>query len=185
MHHDGTMEEFACIKLQKMIPFPYSLGYGKAQKSSPEASKEATMTSRLIPSILALASLALAGCTTMGASDPLSVRWTGKEAGKFFAAYGPPHGDSAGGGGATYFWKGGYASRTIPAQYETGKDGKKGKMISRARNAYLSCAVELKVDADYRISSIRAISDRPGAKEGTTYCQEFLDALQAEKPAKK
>jgi hypothetical protein len=147
------------------------------------------MTFRLIPSILALASLGLvslglASCTTIAASDPLSQRWTGKEAGTFFAAYGPPQEDSVGAGSATYSWKGGYASRTIPAQYETGKDGKKGKLISKARKAYLACAVELKVDADYRISSIRAVSDRPGLKAGTTYCQEFLDALNDAKSAK-
>ncbi|MCP8897134.1 hypothetical protein KYK29_19580 [Shinella daejeonensis] len=109
------------------------------------------MKSRI--AILAGLALAAAGCTTASvASNPLQARWNGKTAGSFFAAYGPPLSDMEGPGGTTlYKWRGGYA---------------KGR----------SCQVDLTVDGDYRIRTIRAAVDRPDPKGGPSHCEKVLDA---------
>ncbi|MDO6962935.1 hypothetical protein [Rhizobium alvei] len=129
-------------------------------------------------SIVTLAglSLLLAGCSTTGAlsTDALSKRWVGKEAGKFFAAYGPPIADTESGSSSTYNWKGGYKTRRTPAQYEG--EGKARKLVARARTDYLVCHVKLTVDSNYTITSITRITDKAGVKGGPTWCEEFLDA---------
>ena len=97
------------------------------------------MKSRI--ALLTALGLALAGCSTASissAGDPLSSRWVGQEAGKFFAAYGPPASDD---GGTTYVWRGGYKKARIDAQYSG--EGKNKKLVSRARTAYLVCQVKL------------------------------------------
>lgn len=134
------------------------------------------MTRRI--ALFALLPLALASCVSAGAGDPLSARWQGQEAGTFFAAYGPPQGDAAQGSASTYTWRGGYARRTTPAVYAKGEDGKNGKLISKARSEYLSCGVEIKVNSEYRISSIRATIDRRPEAGGPSYCEEFLGAAK-------
>ena len=122
--------------------------------------------------ILTAFGLALAGCSTVSMSnDPLSARWVGQEAGKFFAAYGPPASDD---GGTTYVWRGGYKTARIPAQY-TG-EGKDRKLVSKARTAYLVCQVRLNVGDDYRINSITAMVDRPDPDGGASWCERTLDA---------
>lgn len=114
----------------------------------------AHMKSRI--AILAGLGLALAGCTTATiASNPLQARWSGKAAGAFFAAYGPPLSDTAGAGGTTlYKWRGGFV---------------KGK----------SCTVELTVNDGYKINNIRAIGDRVDPKGGPSHCEKVLDAADA------
>ncbi len=111
------------------------------------------MKSRI--AILAGITLAVAGCTTTSvASNPLQARWNGKTAGSFFAAYGPPLSDIDGAGGTTlYNWRGGFA---------------KGR----------SCQVELTVDSDYRIRTIRAVNDSPDPKGGPSHCEKVLDAAR-------
>lgn len=102
--------------------------------------------------VLSGLALALAGCTTAAPSNPLQVRWNGKPADTFFAAYGPPVSDTPGIGGKTaYMWRGGFV---------------RGK----------SCTVELTVDKNYEIVSIRAVSDRVDPKGGPTHCEKTLDA---------
>jgi len=102
--------------------------------------------------ILAISAAFLSACTTASVpTNPLQARWNGKEAGVFFAAYGPPVSDTESGAGAIYIWRGGF---------------------SRGR----SCSVELKVNGDYRITSIRALSDRPDPKGGPSHCEKVLDA---------
>lgn len=103
--------------------------------------------------LLAVSAAALSACTTAGVpSNPLEKRWNGKSAGTFFATYGPPISDTAGAGGSsTYIWRGGFS---------------RGK----------SCRVEMKVDKDYRISRIRAVSDRIDPKGGPSHCEQTLDA---------
>ena len=128
--------------------------------------------------VLALLPLALVSCTTTGGNDPLSQRWNGVEAGKFFSKYGPPQEDSSVGGKSSYTWRGGYARRTIPAVYEKDEDGKNGKLISRARSQNLSCGVEIQVDGSYRITSIRATVDNRLEGDGSSYCEQFLDAAK-------
>ena len=122
--------------------------------------------------------LALAGCSTTASlsTDPLSSRWVGTEAGKFFAAYGPPAADEGGGSSTTYLWRGGYKTRTVPAQYSG--SGKGRKLVSRARTEYLSCKVRLTVNASYSITAITPINDRPGLNGGPSWCAEFLDAAK-------
>ncbi len=102
--------------------------------------------------ILAVLAVALSACTTATfPSNPLQARWNGKGADVFFAAYGPPVSDAAGSGGATlYTWRG----------------------FSRGR----SCTVELAVNRDYVISTIRAVSDRVDPKGGPSHCERTLDA---------
>lgn len=103
--------------------------------------------------VLSGLALAVAGCTTASApANPLQARWNGKPADTFFAAYGPPNSDTAASGGATlYTWRGGF---------------------SRGR----SCTVELTVNKDYTIVSIRAVSDRVDPKGGPSHCEKTLDA---------
>ena len=103
--------------------------------------------------LLALSAAVLSACTTASVpTNPLQARWNGKSAGVFFAAYGPPVSDAAStGGGSIYVWRGGF---------------------SRGQ----SCSVEVKVDKDYRITSIRALSDRVDPKGGPSHCEKTLDA---------
>jgi hypothetical protein len=128
--------------------------------------------------LIAGMALTVAGCTTSASlsKDSLSARWVGTEAGKFFAAYGPPVSDEASGSTTTYVWKGGYKTRRIPAQYKG--EGKDKKRIAPARSQYLVCQVRLTVGDDYRIKSITKIVDKPGVDGGPTWCEEFLDAAK-------
>jgi len=128
--------------------------------------------------LIAATALTLAGCTTTASlsSDPLSARWVGTEAGKFFAAYGPPTSDEESGSTTTYVWRGGYRTRRTPAQYKG--EGKSRKVIARAHTEYLVCQVRLKVGSDYMIKSITTIVDKPGADGGPTWCEKTLDAAK-------
>ncbi|MBL0370924.1 hypothetical protein JJB09_02685 [Rhizobium sp. KVB221] len=128
---------------------------------------------------LAGMALTLAGCTTTASlsTDPLSARWVGTEAGKFFAAYGPPVSDEETGSSTTYVWRGGYKTVRIPAQYEG--EGKSRKRVASARTQYLSCTVKLTVGENYMIRSITKIVDKQtGAKGEPTWCEQFLDAAK-------
>jgi len=132
---------------------------------------------------LAAFAIALSACTTStGGStpsftqkSPVETRWVGQSAGIFFAKFGPPLSDTETGSSTVYNWRGGYKKATIPAKFEEGKDGKKGRQISPARTASLSCTVQLVVSSDYTITSVRTVSDRPGVN-GPSYCAEFLAA---------
>ncbi|WP_283195149.1 hypothetical protein [Rhizobium sp. AN80A] len=122
--------------------------------------------------------IALAGCTTIPtAADPISSRWVGQSAGKFFAAYGPPLTDADTGSGNVYTWKGGYKTVNVPAKYADGTEGKRGKQIAPARKQYLRCQVEITTNADYTIRTIRVSGDIPGVN-GPSYCAEFLAPAQ-------
>ncbi len=96
---------------------------------------------------LAAFAIALSACTTStGGSapsftqkSPVETRWVGQSAGIFFAKFGPPLSDTETGSSTVYNWRGGYKKATIPAKFEEGKDGKKGRQISPARTASLSC----------------------------------------------
>ncbi|MCO5731005.1 hypothetical protein [Rhizobium sp. SSA_523] len=102
----------------------------------------------------------VSGCTTTGpASNPIETRWIGKSAGSFFARYAPPFSDARNGSETVYNWRGGYN------RIKT-KDG---------RSLRVSCAAQITTDADYRIRSIRVVTDRPGAT-GPSYCEELLTA---------
>lgn len=123
---------------------------------------------------VAAMALALAGCTTVGpAQNAVETRWNGQPAGVFFARFGPPISDVASGDSTVYTWKGGYKSRKTPAQYETTKDGKRGKKTASARTEYLSCTVQLTVSSDYVIRNVHIIG---GGKtsQGPSWCEEFL-----------
>ena len=132
---------------------------------------------------LAAFAIALSACTTStGGStpsftqkSPVETRWVGQSAGVFFAKFGPPQSDTETGSSTVYNWRGGYRKATIPARFEEGKDGKKGRQISPARTASLSCTVQLVVSSNYTITSVRTVSDRPGIN-GPSYCAEFLAA---------
>lgn len=130
-------------------------------------------------SILAGFAFALASCTTTASmsGDALSARWVGKDAGKFFAAYGPPTGDDDSASATVYNWKGGYKTRRTPAQY-TGT-GKNKKLVARARSEYLVCQVKITTGSDYKIRSITRILDKPGVAGGPSWCEEFLDAAKS------
>ena len=118
--------------------------------------------------------IALAGCTTIPtAADPISSRWVGQSAGKFFAAFGPPLTDADNGSGNVYTWKGGYKTVAVPANYAEGSDGKRVKQISPALKLYLRCQAEITTNSDYTIRTIRVSGDVPGAN-GPSYCAEFL-----------
>jgi hypothetical protein len=118
--------------------------------------------------------IALAGCTTIPtAADPISSRWVGQSAGKFFAAFGPPLTDADNGSGNVYTWKGGYKTVAVPAKYSEGADGKRGKQTSPARKLYLRCQAEITTNSDYTIRTIRISGDVPGVN-GPSYCAEFL-----------
>ncbi|MGV3548413.1 hypothetical protein [Rhizobium sp.] len=125
--------------------------------------------------LLSAFGLALAGCSTTAtlSNDPLSSRWVGQEAGKFFAAYGPPVSDD---GGTIYVWRGGYKTARIPAQYSG--EGKDKKLVSKARTAYLLCQVKLTVGDDYRIRAITKMADRPAPDGGKSWCEQTLDAAK-------
>ncbi|MDI6834559.1 hypothetical protein [Ciceribacter thiooxidans] len=119
--------------------------------------------------------LALAACTTTGiARNGVEARWNGKQAGAFFAKFGPPVSDTAAGGNTLYSWRGGYKTRVVPAVYED-LNGKKGKLLQRARTEYLRCEVQLTVSPDYVIRGVRTVVDKRGA-DGKSYCEEFLAA---------
>jgi hypothetical protein len=125
---------------------------------------------RLQTALLAAAGIALAGCSTTASlsGDPLAARWVGTEAGKFFAAYGPPTSDEESGSTTVYKWRGGYKTVRVPAVYKG--EGKNKKLISRARNQYMVCDVKLVVGEDYMIKSITRIVDKPGVDGGPTWC---------------
>lgn len=126
---------------------------------------------------LAGLAIALSACTTttpsLSPKNAVETRWVGQSAGVFFAKYGPPLSDVDSGGTTTYNWRGGYKTAKIPAKFEEGKDGKRGRQTSSARTSYLSCTVQITVGSDYKIRSIRTVSDRPGVN-GPSYCAEFL-----------
>ena len=126
----------------------------------------------------AVRGLALAGGPPVApvAGAPLSARWVGQGAGKFFAAYGPPVSDEPGASTTTYVWKGGYSSLREPARYSG--EGKSRKLVARARTVYLVCQVKLVVGDDYRIKTITAVVDKPGRDGGPTWCQQTLDAAK-------
>lgn len=128
--------------------------------------------------LIAGMALTVAGCTTTASlsGDALSARWVGTEAGKFFAAYGPPVSDEESGSTTTYVWRGGYRTRKTPAQYKG--EGKHRKLIARAHNEYLVCQVRVVVGSDYMIKSITRIVDKPGADGGPTWCEQTLDAAK-------
>ncbi|NLS02675.1 hypothetical protein HGP14_04720 [Rhizobium sp. P32RR-XVIII] len=122
--------------------------------------------------------IALAGCTTIpSASDPISARWVGQSAGKFFAAYGPPIADTEDGSATVYTWKGGYKTVRVPAKYEDGENGKRGRQVSAARTLYLRCQAQVTTDSSYTIRSIRTMGDIPG-ENSKSYCGEFLAPAQ-------
>lgn len=126
-----------------------------------------------IPLLIALG-IGLAGCSTVSLkNDPLSARWVGQEAGKFFAAYGPPASDD---GGTTYVWRGGFKTARIPAQYSG--EGKDRKVVAKARTTYLVCQVRLTVGDDYRIRAIDTMADRPDPDGGKSWCERTLDAAK-------
>ena len=129
--------------------------------------------------LLSTMAMAIASCTTTAglSGDPLSKRWVGTEAGKFFAAYGPPQTDEETGSSTTYVWKGGYRTRKVEAEYKGEGDNK--KMVKRAGTRYLSCSVRLVVGSDYMIKSITKIVDKPGVNGGPTWCEEVLDAAKS------
>ena len=138
------------------------------------------MLDRRIP--LAGLAIALSACTTsedyvpsFTQQSPVETRWVSQSAGIFFAKFGPPLSDTESGSPTVYNWRGGYKKATIPAKFEEGKDGKKGRQISPARTASLSCTVQLVVSSNYTITSVRTVSDRPGVN-GPSYCAEFLAA---------
>ena len=122
--------------------------------------------------------LLLAGCTTTASlsGDPLSKRWVGTNAGKFFAAYGPPISDEESGSATTYVWRGGYSHHRTAAQYKG--EGKNRKLVARAHTDYLVCQVKLVVGSDYMIKSIDATTDKPGPDGGPSWCQQTLDAAK-------
>ena len=154
----------------------------RRDESGTSGLKTRTLTGMNFRSILiAGMALTLAGCTTTAglSGDPLSARWVGTEAGKFFAAYGPPVSDEVSGSTTTYVWRGGYKTRRTPAQYEG--EGKSKKLIARAKTEYLACQVRLKVGEDYMIRTITKVVDKAGAKDGPTWCEQVLDAAKAEK----
>lgn len=128
---------------------------------------------------LAGLAIALSACTTTAPSlspkSAVETPWVGQSAGVFFAKFGPPLSDVDTGDTTTYNWRGGYKTAKVPAKFEEGKDGKRGRQISPARTSYLSCTVQLVVGGDYKIRSIRTVSDRPGVN-GPSYCAEFLAA---------
>jgi hypothetical protein len=100
----------------------------------------------------ALMTATLTACATTGAATPIEAAWSGKEAGKFFAAYGPPSSDRSEAGLTVYNWTGGY--KTV-----------KGRSYR--------CSAVISVDKSYTIRSIRVIGDRPGVN-GPSYCEELL-----------
>jgi hypothetical protein len=142
-----------------------------------DKSRDDTMKLRTFAA--AALAITLAGCTTIPtAADPISSRWVGQSAGKFFAAFGPPQTDADNGGGNVYTWQGGYKTVTIPAKYADGTEGKRGKQISPARKQYLRCKAVITTSSDYTIRSIKVSGDLPGLNGGPSYCAEFLAPAQ-------
>lgn len=124
--------------------------------------------------MLALAGMALLATPALPfGKSAVAKRWVGKEAGTFFAAYGPPTSDLSSGSKTIYGWRGGYSSRKVPAV----KD-KKGKVITRARTERLVCQVKLTVNAKYYITAIEVLVDKPGIDGGPSWCEQFLDAAK-------
>jgi hypothetical protein len=125
--------------------------------------------------------LALAGCTTipsmpsMSASNPVSERWVGQSAGRFFAAYGPPISDHDEGGGRVYNWRGGY--KTIKVAAHSADSAKKGKATG-GHSLYLSCKADIETDSSYVIRSIHILGDMP-SPTGPSYCAELLAPPEA------
>jgi hypothetical protein len=165
---------------EKMIPFSDEPVYWRGIPVShspalPASSRESLPRMKFRAALLTVLGLALAGCSTVSVSnDPLSARWVGQEAGKFFAAYGPPTSDEEGASSTTYVWRGGYKTTRVAAQYSG--EGKDRKLVSRARTVYLVCQVKLVVGEDYRIRSIHAMVDRPDPDGGASWCEKTLDA---------
>ena len=128
--------------------------------------------------LIAGMAMTIAGCTTTASlsGDPLSARWVGTEAGKFFAAYGPPASDEESGSSTTYIWRGGYKTRRTQAEYSG--EGKGRKLVAKARKEYLVCQVRLNVGSDYMIKSITKIIDKPGVDGGPSWCEQTLDAAK-------
>ncbi|MGG7517273.1 hypothetical protein ACQ3G6_05220 [Allorhizobium undicola] len=138
------------------------------------------MTFRLM--LAAGLALALAGCSTTntGGSSAISAapsavetRWVGQSAGAFFAKFGPPVNDEASGSSTVYTWRGGFKNRSVPATYDKGEDGKRGKLVKPARTEYLRCEVRVTVSEDYTIRSIKPVFDKR-LDNGKTWCEEFL-----------
>lgn len=163
-----------------MIPFSRKQVYCRDNSNSPApgspaSSRESLSRMKFRTMLLSALGLALAGCSTVSLSnDPLSSRWVDQEAGKFFAAYGPPISDEEGASSTTYVWRGGYKTTRVPAQYSG--EGKDRKLVSKPRTVYLVCQVKLVVGGDYRIRSIAAMSDRPDPDGGASWCERTLDA---------
>jgi hypothetical protein len=131
--------------------------------------------------------LALAGCNTismpaMPTTNPVSARWVGQSAGRFFASYGPPISDHDDGGGRVYNWRGGYKTVKI-----SGEDAKKGRSAGgrlhlagdaakgKAAGGHLrlSCKADITTSSDYVIRSIHITGDMPSGTSGS-YCTELL-----------
>lgn len=114
--------------------------------------------------------MALAGCTTVSIpvmkANPVEAYWSGKSAGKFFAAFGPPISDHDDGGGRVYNWRGGYKKARIDAQTA---DGTK----KPARTVNLSCKADITTSSDYIIRSVHIVGDMPGVTS-SSYCAELL-----------
>jgi hypothetical protein len=114
--------------------------------------------------------LALAGCNTismpsMPTSDPVSAKWVGQSAGRFFATFGPPISDHDDGGGRVYNWRGGY--KTVKLAGDTAKGKAAGGHLR------LSCKADITTSSDYVIRSIRITGDMPSGTSGS-YCTELL-----------
>ncbi|WP_337266338.1 hypothetical protein [Oryzifoliimicrobium ureilyticus] len=126
--------------------------------------------------IAAAAGLAvsLASCTSLPSSpstNPISARWVGQSAGKFFAAYGPPIADAERGDMTVYTWRGGYKTVRVPVAKEDG--GKAKGKTAATRKLSLKCQAEITTGADYVIRNIKVMGDVPGVN-GPSYCAEFL-----------
>jgi hypothetical protein len=128
--------------------------------------------------LIAALCLTAAGCTTTGGmpKNEIEARWNGQPAGAFFAKFGPPVSDAASGSSTLYTWRGGNKTRVVPATYEDLGNGKRGKLLTRARTEYLRCEVQLTVSSDYVIRGVRTVVDRPVTNGGKSYCAEFLAA---------
>ncbi len=127
--------------------------------------------STAITSLLAGCAVLVLAASSAQAGSKLASRWVGKEAGTFFAAYGPPTSDVEQGSNVVYGWRGGYSSRKIAAVRD-----KKGKLVNSARTEKLVCQVKLTVSSKYVIKKIEALVDKPGRDGGPTWCEQYLDA---------
>jgi hypothetical protein len=131
--------------------------------------KDDTMNIRMISAAGLM--MALAGCTTVSMpavmkANPVEAYWSGKSAGKFFAAFGPPISDHDDGSGRVYNWRGGYKKARIDGQAADGT-AKAGRTVN------LSCKADITTSSDYVIRSIHIIGDMPGTT-GPSYCAELL-----------